>query len=65
MEIILVLAITNIIIVIIVFARLAIIMRDLSLRLMQIEVIRKAESFEQAEDFWKKDIYFDFQNISW
>jgi len=31
-------------------------MRDLSLRMMQIEVIRKAESFEQAEDFGKKDI---------
>lgn len=56
MEIILILVITNVIIVIIVFVRLAVIMRDLSLRLLQIEVIKKAESFEQAEDFGKKDI---------
>lgn len=48
---------TNILVIIIVFVFLAKIMNNLANKLLQVEVIKKAKTFEEAKNFWIKDIW--------
>jgi hypothetical protein len=56
MEIIIIMWITQIIIIAISFISMMIIFDRLANKLLQIEIIKKAENFKEAKEYWKKDI---------
>jgi len=56
MDLILIICITNIVIIGIAFYMMMRIFNNLTNKLLQIEIVKKAKTFQEAKEFWTKDI---------